>query len=44
MGIAMVCQLSLTGTAGAATAAATAKTAASGGVAPKATNELDCNG
>ena len=44
MGIAVVCQLSLTGTAGAATAAATAKTAASGGVAPKATNELDCNG
>ena len=44
MGIAVVCQLSLTGTAGAATAAATAKTAASGGVAPNATNELDCNG
>ena len=44
MGIAVVCQLSLTGTAGAATAAATATTAASGGVAPKATNELDCNG
>ena len=44
MGIAVVCQLSLTGPAGAATAAATAKTAASGGVAPKATNELDCNG
>ena len=44
MGIAVVCQLSLTGAAGAATAAATAKTAASGGVAPKATNELDCNG
>ena len=44
MGIAVVCQLSLTGTAGAATAAATTKTAASGGVAPKATNELDCNG
>ena len=44
VGIAVVCQLSLTGTAGAATAAATAKTAASGGVAPKATNELDCNG
>jgi uncharacterized membrane protein len=44
MGIAVVCQLSLTGTAGAATAAVTAKTAASGGVAPKATNELDCNG
>ena len=44
MGIAMVCQLSLTGPAGAATAAATATPAASGGVAPKATNELDCNG
>src|SRR5580704_13733657 len=44
MGIVVVCQLSLTGTAGAATAGATAKTAASGGVAPKATNELDCNG
>jgi uncharacterized membrane protein len=44
MGIAVVCQLTMTGTAGAATAAATAKTAASGGVAPKATNELDCNG
>ncbi len=44
MGIAVVCQLSLTGTAGAATAAATAATAASGGVAPNGTNELDCNG
>jgi hypothetical protein len=44
MGIAVVCQLSLTGPEGAATAAASAKTAASGGVAPKATNELDCNG
>jgi hypothetical protein len=44
MGIAMVCQLSLTGTAGAATAAATAKTGASGGVKPNAVNELDCNG
>jgi hypothetical protein len=47
MGLAVVCQLSLTGTAGAATAAATAKTAttvATGAVAPNATNELDCNG
>ena len=47
MGIAVVCQLSLTGTAGAATAAATAKTAttvATGAVAPNAVNELDCNG
>ena len=45
MGIAVVCQLSLTGTAGAtATAAATAKTVAAGAVAPNAANELDCNG
>ena len=44
MGIAVVCQLSLTGTAGAATAATTAKTAATGGVAPNPVNELDCNG
>jgi hypothetical protein len=43
MGIAVICQLSLTGTAGAATAATTAKAAVSG-VAPNATNELDCNG
>jgi hypothetical protein len=47
MGIAVVCQLSLTDTAGATTAAATAKTAttvATGAVAPNAVNELDCNG
>jgi uncharacterized membrane protein len=47
MGIAVVCQLSLTGTAGAATAATAATkaiTVASGGVAPNAVNELDCNG
>jgi hypothetical protein len=44
MGLAVVCQLSLTGTAGAATAATTAKTAATGGVAPNPVNELDCNG
>jgi len=44
MGIAVICQLSLTGTAGAATAAMTAKTAAAGAVAPNPVNELDCNG
>jgi hypothetical protein len=47
MGLAVVCQLSLTGTAGAATAAATAKTAttvATGAVAPNAVSEVDCNG
>ena len=47
MGLAVVCQLSLTGTAGAATAAATTKTAttaATGAVAPNPVNELDCNG
>jgi hypothetical protein len=44
VGIAVVCQLSLTGTAGAATAATMAKTAATGGVAPNPVNELDCNG
>ena len=44
MGIAVICQLSLTGTAGAATAAATAKAAATGSVAPNPVNELDCNG
>ena len=44
MGLAVVCQLSLTGTAGVATAATTAKTAATGGVAPNPVNELDCNG
>jgi hypothetical protein len=47
MGIAVICQLSLTGTAGAATAVATAKTAttvATGAVAPNPVNELDCNG
>jgi len=44
IGVAVVCQLSLTGTAGAATAATTAKTVASGGVAPNPVNELDCNG
>ena len=47
MGVAVICQLSLTGTAGAATAAATAKTAttvATGAVAPNAVSEVDCNG
>ena len=47
MGVAVVCQLSLSGTAGAATAGSTAKTAttvATGAVAPNAVNELDCNG
>ena len=44
MGIAVICQLSLTGTAGAATAATTAKTVATGAVAPNPVNELDCNG
>ena len=44
MGVAVICQLSLTGTAGAATAAATATTAATGAVAPNPVNELDCNG
>jgi hypothetical protein len=44
MGVAVICQLSLTGAAGAATAAAKAKTAAAGAVAPNAVNELDCNG
>jgi len=47
MGVAVICQLSMTGTAGAAAAAATAKTAtsvATGAVAPNPVNELDCNG
>jgi hypothetical protein len=47
MGVAVICQLSLAGTAGAATAAATARTAttaATGAVAPNPVNELDCNG
>src|SRR5919109_2853720 len=44
MGVAVICQLSLTGTAGAATAVTTAKTVASGGIAPNPVNELDCNG
>jgi hypothetical protein len=48
MGVAVICQLTLTGgAAGAGTASTTAKTAtaaAAGAVAPNATNELDCNG
>jgi len=44
LGIAVICQLSLTGTAGAATAVTTAKTVATGGIAPNPVNELDCNG
>jgi hypothetical protein len=52
MGLAVVCQLSLAGSAGATTAGTsakttagtTAKTAATGAVAPNKANELDCNG
>ena len=44
LGLAIVCQLSVTGSAVAATAAKTATTAATGAVAPNAVNELDCNG
>ena len=44
MGVAVVCQLSLTGTAGAATAATTAKAVTTGTIAPNPVNELDCNG
>jgi hypothetical protein len=43
MGFAVVCQLSLAGSAGAATGVTTAKTATTA-VTPNATNELDCNG
>ena len=47
MAAAVVCQLSLTGSAGASATAATAKTGttvATGAVAPNSANELDCNG
>ena len=48
VGIAVICQLSLTGSAGAATATAATATAARdshpAGVAPNQVNELDCNG
>ena len=43
LGLAIVCQLSVTGSAVAATAATAAKAAVTG-IAPNATNELDCNG
>ena len=43
MGIAVICQLSLIGPAGAATAATTAKAATAGSIAPNKANELDCN-
>jgi len=47
MAAAVICQLSLSGSAGASTSAATAKTAttvATGAIAPNSANELDCNG
>ena len=44
MAAAVVCQLSLTGSAGASATAATATTVATGAVAPSSANELDCNG
>jgi hypothetical protein len=44
LGAAVICQLSLTGTAGAATAATTAKAVTTGTIAPNPINELDCNG
>jgi len=44
MGVAVICQLSLTGSAGASTAALTAKTVATGAIAPNPVNEVDCNG
>ena len=47
MGVAVICQLSLSSSAGASASAATAKTAttvATGAVAPNSANELDCNG
>jgi len=47
MAAAVICQLSLTGSAGASTSVATAKSAttvATGAVAPNSANELDCNG
>src|SRR5438477_1516367 len=43
MGVAVICQLSLTGLAGAATAATTAKAVTAGSIAPNKVNELDCN-
>ncbi len=47
LGLAVICQLSVTGSAVAATAATAAKTAttvATGAVAPNAVSEVDCNG
>ena len=44
MAAAVICQLSLTGSAGASATAATATTVATGAVAPNSANELDCNG
>ncbi len=47
IGVAVVCQLSLSSPAGASASAAPAKTAttvATGAVAPNSANELDCNG
>jgi hypothetical protein len=44
MGVAVICQLSFSGPAGAATAGKTATTVATGAVAPNPVNELDCNG
>ncbi len=43
IGIAVICQLSLTGTAGAAAAVTTAKAVTTGSIAPNPANELDCN-
>src|SRR5712664_5000627 len=43
LGVVVICQLSLTGTAGAATATTTAKAVTTGTIAPNPVNELDCN-
>jgi hypothetical protein len=43
MGLAVICQLSLTGTAGAAAATTAAKAVTTGSIAPNPANELDCN-
>ncbi len=44
MGLAVICQLSVSGAASAATATTNTPTAPTTSVAPNATNELDCNG
>ena len=44
MGVAVICQLSFTGAAGAATASTTAKAATAGSIAPNPVSEVDCNG